>query len=109
MTQFLVQNKSMKNMSVKITSLLETPTRVAGICLCFLFVGLVLDKSLWRLYQAQQSKQVLLSKILEENEKTMKIKQQLSQLKNPAFIEKQARERLEFLEKNDLLFVFSEE
>lgn len=93
----------------KITSLLEKPTRVGCICLILLFIGLVLDKSLWRLYQIHESKQILLSKVIEENDKTIKIKQQLDQLKNPAYIEKQARERLEFLEKEDLLFVFSQE
>lgn len=99
----------MRIIGVKITSLLENPTRVGCVCLALLFVGLVLDKSLWRLYQIHQSKQVLLSKIVEESDKIIRVKQQLDQLKNPAYIEKQARERLEFLEKNDLLFVFSEE
>jgi len=99
----------MKMLGEKITSLLEKPTRVGCICLILLFIGLVLDKSLWRLYQIHESKQILLSKVIEENDKTIKIKQQLDQLKNPAYIEKQARERLEFLEKEDLLFVFSQE
>lgn len=94
---------------VKFSNLLEKPTRVFLLCLILLFIGLVMDSSLWRLYQTHTNKLALVSKIQEENEKILKIKHQLDQLKNPAYIEKQARERLEFLEKNDLLFVFSED
>ncbi len=106
---FALKLRGMRSFGEKITNLLESPTRVGVLCVVLLFVGVVFNKSLWRLYQIHQSKQVLLSKITEESDKTTKLKQQLDQLKNPAYIEKQARERLEFLEKNDLLFVFSEE
>lgn len=51
----------------------------------------------------------LLNKLTEESTKVDRLEQQMGQLQNPAYIEKQARERLEFLEKDDLLFVFSED
>ncbi len=99
----------MNEFGVKLSVLLEKPSRVAAFCLLLLFSALAFDNSLWRLYQIHKSKEILLAKIHEENQKIFKIKQQLEQLKNPAYIEKQARERLEFLEKGDLLFVFSED
>jgi cell division protein FtsB len=98
-----------KELGYKISSLLEKPAKVFMLCLLLLFTGLVFDGSLWRLYQIWKNQEIIASRIQDENIKIVKIKQQLSQLKNPEYIEKQARERLEFLEKNDLLFVFSEE
>lgn len=99
----------MYEFGVKLSKILEKPSQVAVICLLFLLMALVLDGSLWQLYQIDKSKELLLFNIQEENKKISKIKHQLEQLKNPAYIEKQARERLEFLEKGDLLFVFSED
>lgn len=88
---------------------MERPFQVLGLCLILLIAGLVLDGSLWRLYQIQKNQQTLAVRIREETEQIGKIQGQLGQLKDPAYIEKQARERLEFLEKDDLLFVFSED
>ncbi|MEY4615914.1 MAG: hypothetical protein RJB66_874 [Pseudomonadota bacterium] len=99
----------MGNLGLKIKVLLERPVRVGVICLALLTSGLVFDGSLWRLYDLRQNHQVLLSKLLEETDKIEKLELQMGQLKNPAYIEKQARDRLEFLEKDDLLFVFSED
>ncbi len=99
----------MKRFGDNIANLLERPGRVLGICFCLVLGGVVFDGSLWRLYHIEQNQENLTMKIREENAKISKIKQQLGQLKNPAYIEKQARERLEFLEKEDLLFVFSED
>jgi cell division protein FtsB len=96
-------------MGIKISNLLEKPARVALICFCILLVGFVFDGSLWRMYKIHRDQLMLQTKINEEIEKIGKIKQQLSQLKRPEYIEKQALDRLEFLEKNDLLFVFSED
>lgn len=77
-------------------------------CLIILAFSLVFNSTLWRLYHTIHNQEVLDLKIKEEKIKITKITEQLHQLKNPAYIEKQARDRLEFLEKNDLLFVFSE-
>lgn len=93
----------------KLSYMLERPFRVIIFCFCLLMIGLVFDGSLWRLYHIHQNKKLLEARISEENNKIDMIRLQLAQLKNPAFIEKQARERLEFLEKGDLLFVFSED
>ena len=99
----------MNRFGIKVSNLLEQPFKVSLICLVMLLIGVVFDGSLWRLYQLRQNKNLLESKIDDENKRIKLIKNQLHQFKNPAFIEKQARERLEFLEKDDLLFVFSEE
>lgn len=99
----------MNMIGVKLSGFIEKPTQVATFCLFLLLFTLIIDKSLWRLYQLQKSKESLVAKISEENQRILMIKRQLEQLKNPAYIEKQARERLEFLEKGDLLFVFSED
>lgn len=99
----------MSNVGVKIANLLEKPMQVAGLCFGLLLAGLVFDGSLWQLYNLRKNHLILESKISEENDKIGKLEQQMSQLKNPAYIEKQAKDRLEFLEKDDLLFVFAED
>lgn len=93
----------------KISGVIEKPLSVTLLCIVFLLMGSVFDGTLWRLYALRENNKQILSKLKEENDKIDKIEHQLRQLKNPAYIEKQARDRLEFLEKEDLLFVFSED
>jgi cell division protein FtsB len=93
----------------QLSELLEKPAKVILICLAILTVGIIFDGSLWRLFHLHQNHEILTRQIEEEKAKIAKLNQQLQQLRNPAYIEKQARDRLEFLEKDDLLFVFSED
>ncbi len=72
-------------------------------------MAVVVDSTVLDLYKLKSDQESLQIRLNEEEEKIFKIKQQLVQLRNPAYIEKQAQDRLEFLEKGDLLFVFSED
>lgn len=93
----------------KVSDSLERPARIVVICSLFLLGGIVFDGTLWRLYQVRKHFEALELRLVSESKEIQLLQRQLKQLKDPHFIEKQARERLEFLEKNDLLFVFSEE
>lgn len=99
----------MKSLIIWLEDTIHRPQKVFIICLVFVISSLVTEGSLWRLYHLQKDQQKLVSKIQEEKSKIVKIRQDIKRVKDPSYLEHQARERLELLEKDDLLFIFSEE
>lgn len=88
---------------------LHRPQKVFFICLIFVVTSLITEGSIWRLYHLQKDQQKMIVKIQEEKSKILKIRQDIKRMRDPSYLEHQARERLELLEKDDLLFIFSEE
>lgn len=99
----------MKSFLVWLEGIIHRPQKVFLICLAFVMVSLIAEGSLWRLYRLQKDQIKLNSKIQEEKSKIVKIHQDLKRAKDPSYIEHQAREKFELLEKDDLLFIFSED
>jgi cell division protein FtsB len=99
----------MKKMALWLEETINDPQKVLFICFGFVFISLVSEGSLWRLYRLNKDKGVLTLKIQEEKNKIVKIHGEIKRSKEPLFVERQAREKLELLEKDDLLFIFSGE
>ncbi|MCX7977420.1 MAG: septum formation initiator family protein [Bdellovibrionaceae bacterium] len=91
---------------VGLRNLLNHPLQVGIFCLLFSFGSLVLDGTLlrvWGLYRDQER----LEKEIENLElQSQKISRQIALASAPAFIERQARDKLDLLGEDDLLFVF---
>lgn len=89
--------------------LLQAPLKVVWICLGLVILNLVIDGSLFRLYSLHRD-----FDRLEDNRQTLeqqnhKLKMQLQKAKDPAFLEREARDRFDLVSEGDLVFVFSEE
>lgn len=98
-----------KTVSSFVTDLLQRPDRVLSICLFLLFVGLILDGSLFRLWVLHRDSADIEKKTVQVMASTTELQAKLKRAKDPQFIEIQARDRFELAEEGDLIFVFSNE
>lgn len=89
--------------------LLQSPLKVAWVCLGLVTLNLVLDGSLFRLWTLHRDYQTLQSDIQSVTKQNEKLKGQLHRAKDPAFLEREARDRFDLVSEGDLVFVFSEE
>lgn len=90
-------------------ALINSPVRVFIYCLFFLFINLVINGSLYRLYELNQNLAGIETKIIEEQSTVKKMQTVIKAAQDPQFMARQARDQLELLEKDDLLFVFTDE
>ena len=89
--------------------LLQAPQKVVWICLGLVVLNLVLDGSLFRLWGMHRDYHGLESEIQSLSKQNDKLRTQLQRAKDPAFLEREARDRFDLVSEGDLVFVFSEE
>lgn len=88
---------------------LDHPGRVATLCGCLLILTLVLNGNLWRLWGLHRDFDRFTMQIFDTQKATRLLEAQLLQAKDPSFIERQARDRLDLAGEHDLVFVFADE
>ena len=98
-----------KTISSFVIELLQRPAKVLSICLFLLFVGLILDGSLFRLWVLHRDSSDIEAKMGRVRAATGELQMKIKKAKDPQFIEIQARDRFELAEESDLIFVFSDE
>jgi hypothetical protein len=89
--------------------LLQTPQKVIWICLGLIVLNLVIDGSLFRLWGLHRDFRNLQGEIETVGKQNEKLRIQLQKAKDPAFLEREARDRFDLVSEGDLVFVFSEE
>lgn len=92
-----------------LNDLLQRPQKVIWICLGLLVLNLVLDGSLFRLWSLNQDAQTISQDILSLQAQNADLAKRLKKAKDPAFLEREARDRFDLVSEGDLVFVFSEE
>jgi cell division protein FtsB len=92
-----------------VSSLLNQPTLVAGLCLLMVTFGLVLDGSLLRLWSLHRDAQEIEQRITKTETQISRLRELIRKAQDPQHIEQQARERLDLVGPNDLVFVFSDD
>ena len=95
MTQFLL-------------SLLFQPRQILIYCLVFFFGSLLFNGTALRLWGLHRDQTRLVSEIEQLKLEKESVLHQIDQASDPYFIERQARERFDLVEDQDLLFVFNE-
>jgi cell division protein FtsB len=92
-----------------LNNLLHTPQKVIWICLGLVVLNLVVDGSLYRLWTLHREHGKIQANIVTLEQQNAKLKAQLQKAKDPAFLERDARDRFDLVSEGDLVFVFSEE
>jgi cell division protein FtsB len=92
-----------------LNDLLQRPQKVIWICLGLLILNLVLDGSLFRLWSLHRDSQEMSANILGLQAQNYELTKRLQKAKDPAFLEREARDRFDLVSEGDLVFVFSEE
>jgi cell division protein FtsB len=85
---------------------LNHPGRVASLCLVFFAITLMLNGLLWKLWGLHRDFERLTFEIKDTKSGIEKLSGQLKQAKDPSFIERQARDKLDLASDKDLVFVF---
>ncbi len=88
------------------TTALERPLAVATITFAVLLMGLMMNGS--RLLFLIREEAQMKNEIESTKAEILKVEKLLSKAKSPQFIEQEARERLDMISEDELMFVFSE-
>ncbi len=94
---------------ITISEFFHKPVRVFVICTVLVVFGLLLDGSLLRLWRLNRDSNDLGHRIHELEIQSKVIDQKIQRAKDPAFIELEAREKLDLAGEGDLVFVFADE
>ncbi len=89
--------------------LVHSPLRVFWGCLVFVGVSLLLNGSLLRLYGLHRDEIRLKVQTQQVTESLVDLEKQLRQAQDPAYLERQAMDRYDLADENDLVFVFSDD
>ncbi|WII73475.1 septum formation initiator family protein [Bdellovibrio sp. 22V] len=95
--------------AVGLRRFLNHPTKVAVCCLVVLSVSIVLNGNLFRLWGLHRDFDRITADIQQTRSNIASLSGQLKQAKDPAFIERQARDKLDLAGEHDLVFVFPEQ
>ncbi|WP_295902219.1 septum formation initiator family protein [uncultured Bdellovibrio sp.] len=95
--------------AVGLRRFLNHPGRVAGVCMIVFAVSIVLNGNVFRLWGLHRDMDRINAEIQQTRENIASLSGQLKQAKDPAFIERQARDKLDLAGEHDLVFVFPEQ
>lgn len=100
---------AVRKFATSFRNFLNHPGKVATICLLCFVVTLVLNGLLWRLWGLRRDYARLTHEISATKAGIETLTGQLKQAKDPTFIERQARDKLDLVGEKDLVFVFSDQ
>ena len=100
---------SVRKMAISFRSFLNHPGKVAIVCMVFFATTLMMNGLLWRLWGLHRDFERLSVEITGTISDIEKLNGQLKQAKDPSFIERQARDKLDLVSEKDLVFVFPEQ
>ena len=92
-----------------LNDLLQAPQKVIWICLGLVALNVVLDGSLFRLWSLHRDQVSIEQNIANLEQQNLDLKKRLLRAKDPAFLEREARDRFDLVSEGDLVFVFSDE
>lgn len=94
--------------AVGIRRFLNHPPRVALCCVGIFAVSIVLNGNVFRLWNLHRDYARIELEIAETRTNISTLGAQLKQAKDPSFIERQARDKLDLAGEHDLVFVFAD-
>jgi cell division protein FtsB len=85
------------------------PKEVAVICTVLLALGLVVDGALWNIWNLSGEMKRLRSDLVVLKQEMSSVDQSIKQAQQPEFVAREARQRLDMISRDELVFVFSSE
>ena len=97
--------KKTKNFILKA---LYKPSFAFLLCFLFLLINLVLDGTLFRVFRLNRDLRVVQNRIEHIEKKNLDIENKIKKVSDPDFVEKELRQRLDYTNEGDLIFIFPE-
>lgn len=82
--------------------------KVFFFCVGIFTVSLFFNGAVWRIWSLHRDSNKIQEQILNSKTQTKALDMQIKQAKDPAFIERQAKDKLDMVGEHDLVFVFSD-
>ena len=98
----------MRQIKKIIAKILDKPSWALLVCLVFLFLNLVADGTLFRVFRLNQDLRIVQNRIKYLNTKNQDLKNKIKKAADPSFVEKEVRQRLDYANEEDLIFIFPE-
>lgn len=98
----------LRQLAFAIQTFLNQPKRVFVTSLVILVVTLFLNGTLWKLWGLYRDQKTIFDQTTQAHAQILSIETQLKQAKDPAYIERQARDKMDLVGDHDLIFVFPE-
>ncbi len=92
----------------RLRQFLNKPHKVLIVCLFVFIISLFLNGALWRVWGLRRDLATIQSQIDAAQKQATFLDVQIKQAKDPVYIERQARDKLDLVGENDLVFVFPE-
>ncbi len=96
------------HLGFKFRSLLNKPVKVFFLCICIFIGSLFFNGIIWRVWSLHRDSSKIQDQIISSRDQSKTLDMQIKQAKDPSFIERQAKDKLDMVAKHDLVFVFSE-
>lgn len=101
--------KSIITASGMLHRFLHHPMRVFWFCVFIVTVSLLLNGSLLRIYSLHRDYSRISEQIMTVQAQVSDLNRKLNMVQDPKFIERQALDRYDLAQENDLVFVFADE
>lgn len=92
----------------KFRNFLNKPIKVFFVCICVFVISLFFNGAIWRVWGLHHDSTTIQNQILNSRAQAKALDMQIKQAKDPSFIERQAKDKLDMVSEHDLVFVFSE-
>jgi hypothetical protein len=97
-----------KTLIFKFRLWLQNPVKVLGTCFTVFIVTLLLNGTVWKIWGLGRDAHQIEAQILSTQFQVVGLNNKLQLIKNDAFMERTARDKLDFAGEKDLIFVFPE-
>ncbi len=89
--------------------LISRPIIMLYVCGAFAFINFVINGNIYRLWNLNNEYQKMSQRMKKNQQVIAQLNQDIANMKDPLYIERQAIEKLDMVEENDLVFVFPAE
>ena len=96
----------MKKIKIFFFQILYRPFFIIFLSLLFLLVNLILDGTLLHIFNLNRDLRVIENRIDYIGKKNKDLKEKIKRTSDPDFVEQEARERLDYVGEEELIFIF---
>ncbi len=104
--RILKEVNKLKLLSYQFENWLYQPAKIFFICFIVLITSLLANKTIWTLWGLYQDESRFKTEIVNSKKEAEKLDKQMVIAKDPQYIEQLAKDKMDLVGENDLIFIF---
>lgn len=96
------------NLGLRFRDFLNKPLNVLFVCICLFVISLFFNGAIWRVWGLRRDLATIAQQIGKSKQQSLSLDMQIKQAKDQAYMERQAKDKLDMVGEHDLVFVFSD-